>query len=143
MTHRFGVFFLVGGTRPNFLDIRFQDVSGLQAAIQTKPDPSAASSLCKKMIPTGIDFADLELKRGLVVGSPLVWQIQSTFNDFKFMRSDVLITVYSEMAIPMVAYILMEAYPIAWQINPLSARSEDILIENLKLSYTRMRIVGV
>jgi phage tail-like protein len=143
MTHRFGVYFFAAGTVLNSLDIRFQEVSGLQAAITTRPDTSATSGLCKKLIPTGIDYGDLELRRGMVIGSPLAQQIQATFNDFKFIRSDVLLTIFSETATPTSAFLFAEAYPIAWEINSLSAKTEDILIENLKLTYTRVRSVSL
>ena len=63
MTHRFMVSFLARGMIPNPLDIRFQDVAGLEAKITTRPDPTAAASLSKRLIPTGIDYTDLELKR--------------------------------------------------------------------------------
>jgi len=143
MTHRFGVFFFASGTIGNPVDIRFQEVSGLQATITTKPDLSAAARLSKRLIPTGIEYGDLELRRGMVVGSPLTKQIQATFNDFRFIRSDVLITIYSEQAVPTSAYLFSEAFPISWQVNSLSAKSEDLLIESLKLSYTRMRTVSL
>jgi len=141
MTHRFGVFFFAAGTELNQLDIRFQEVSGLQATISTRPDTSTISRLSKKLIPTGIDYGDLELQRGLVIGSPLAKQVQSTFNDFKFIRSDVLLTIFAEDAEPTTAFLFAEAYPIAWQINSLNANSEEILIESLKLTYTHVRTV--
>ncbi|MEB3319126.1 MAG: phage tail protein [Cyanobacteriota bacterium] len=143
MAHRFGVYFFAAGTVQNPLDIRFQEVSGLQAAITTRPDTSAASRLCRKLIPTGIDYSDLELRRGLVIGSPLAQQIQATFNDFKFIRSDVLLTIFSENALPTQAFLFAEAYPIAWEINSLSAKTEEILIESMKLTYTRVRTVSL
>jgi phage tail-like protein len=141
MTHRFGVFFLANGITPNPLDIRFQDVSGLQATIRTRPDSTAAASLSKKLIPNGIDYDALELKRGLVLGSLLQRQIQAAFNDFKFVRSDVLLTILSEAGLPTTAFLFAEAFPISWQLSSLNAKSEDFLIETLKLSYSRMRTV--
>lgn len=143
MTHRFGVFFFACGTIPNPLDIRFQEVSGLQATIKTKPDLSAPASLSKRLIPTGIDYGDLELRRGVVVGSVLAQQINATFNDFKFIRSDVLITIFSEQAVPTSAFLFSEAYPISWQIGGLNAKSEEVLIETMKLSYSHMRTVSL
>ncbi|MEB3362419.1 MAG: phage tail protein [Synechococcaceae cyanobacterium] len=139
MTHRFGVFFFARGVIPNPLDIRFQEVTGLQASISTRDDPTAASSLYQRKIPNGITYVDLELKRGMVLGSPLRLQVQKAFNDFTFTRSDVLLTIYSETGLPITAFLFSEAIPISWQISNLDAKSEDFLIETLKLSYTRMR----
>jgi phage tail-like protein len=143
MTHRFMVSFLTRGTTPNPLDIRFQEVTGLQATISTRPDPSASAFLSKRLIPTGIDFADLELKRGVMIGSPLSHEIQTTLNEFRFVRSDVLVTVLSEQAVPTSAFLFVEAYPISWQIASLSAERENVLIETMKLTYTRMRTLSL
>jgi phage tail-like protein len=141
MTHRFGVFFFARGVIPNPLDIRFQEVSGLQASINTRDDPTAASSLIQKKIPSGISYVDLELKRGMVLGSPLRQQVQTAFNDFAFTRSDVLLTIYTETAVPTSAFLFSEAFPISWQLSTLDAKSEEFLIETLKLTYTRMRLL--
>jgi phage tail-like protein len=141
MTHRFGVFFFVAGSVPNPLDIRFQEVSGLRTAITTRPDTTAASRLCRKVIPTGMDHGDLDLRRGLVVGSPLGLQVQAAFNDFKFLRSDVLLTIFSEQAVPTAAFLFLEAYPIAWELDSLNATTEEVLIERLTLTYTNVRTV--
>jgi phage tail-like protein len=143
MSHRFGVFFFAAGIQSNPLDIRFQEVSGLQAAIETTPDTSAAASLCRKVIPTGINYGDLELKRGLVLGSPLAKQINNIFNDFKFARSDVLVTIYPEAGEPTHAFLFSEAYPIAWELNSLRAQAEELLIETMRLTYTRVRTVSL
>lgn len=143
MTHRFGVFFFVAGSVLNPLDIRFQEVSGLQASITTREDTSAAAQLCRKVIPMGLTYGNLVLKRGLVIGSMLSQQVQAAFNDFKLLRSDVLVTVYSELGVPTAAFLFAEAFPIAWEIASLNATTEDILIESLTLTYTRMRTVSL
>lgn len=143
MTHRFGVYFYAAGTKLNSLDIRFQEVSGLKASITTKQDTSVVSRLYRKLIPTGVEYGDLELRRGMVIGSKLGKQIQATFNDFTFHRSDVLLTIYSEQAEPMISYLFAEVYPIAWEVNSLNANTEDVLIENLRLTYSRVRVMSL
>jgi phage tail-like protein len=143
MTHRFGVFFFVAGSVLNPLDIRFQEVSGLQAAITTQPDNSAAAQMFHKVIPMGVKYGDLVLKRGVMLLSPLTQQVQLAFNDFKLLRSNVLVTIYSEIGVPTAAFLFAEAYPIAWEINSLNASKEEILIESLTLTYTRMRSVSL
>ena len=143
MNHRFGVYFLARGTTPNPLDIRFQEVSGLEASVKTRDDTSAASSLAQKKIPRGISYVDLELKRGMVMGSLLRQQIQTVFNDFVFTRSDILLTIYSEFGVPTTTFFFHEAFPVSWQISSLDATSEEFLIETLKLTYTRMRLLSL
>jgi phage tail-like protein len=139
MTHRFGVFFLVAGKFPNPLDIRFQEVSGLEAKITTRADVSASATLSHRLTPIGVEYGDLELQRGMVLGSSLMHQVINTFNNFKFTRSDVLLTIFSEIGIPTIAYLFNEAYPINWKVGKLNANTEDILIESLTLTYARVR----
>lgn len=141
MTHRFGVFFFAAGIIPNPLDIRFQEASGLGATISTKPDPTSVSSISKRVIPTGIEYAKLELKRGVVIGSPLSMQIKEVLNEFKFFRSDVLVTVFSELGIPTLAWKFCEAFPVGWQLASLNAKGEEVLIESLSLTYAGMRLI--
>jgi phage tail-like protein len=143
MTHRFGVFFFAAGWGLNPLDIRFQEVSGLQAAISTRADESAAAQMFRKVIPTGIEYGDLVLKRGMVLGSPLAQQVQLAFNDFKLYRSDVLVTIFSEMAVPTGAFVFAEAYPIAWELGGLNASGQEVLVESLTLTYTRARTLSL
>jgi phage tail-like protein len=142
LNHRFGVYFYLAGTRLNSMDIRFQRVSGLQARISTKEDSSIASKLCRKLIPTGIEYGELELYRGLVANSKLAKEVEEAFNEFRFNRYDVLVTVYSEFAEPISSFIFSEAYPIAWELDTLDAQSDpvgSVLIEKLSLTYTRAR----
>lgn len=141
MTHRFAVYFFAGGMIPNPLDIRFQEVSGMGATITTRPDLGSGNAISKKLTPTGIDYSDLVLNRGIVIGSPLSIQIQQVLNDFNFNRSDVMVTTFSEVGVPVSAWMFSEAFPVAWQIGSLNAQGENVLIETLKLTYSRMRLV--
>ena len=141
MTHRFGVYFFAAGILPNPLDIRFQEVSGMGATISTEPDPTSVSTIFKSVTPTGIDHTNLELKRGVVIGSPLSLQIQQVLNEFKFFRSDVMVTVFSELGIPTMAWKFCEAFPVAWQLASLNAKGEEVLIESLSLTYASMRLI--
>jgi hypothetical protein len=50
-----------------------------------------------------------------------------------------LLTIFSEAGIPTTAFLFTEAYPISWEIGTLSAKSEEIMIESLKLTYSRVR----
>ena len=143
MTHRFGVLFLVTGKFPNPVDIRFQEVSGLEAKIATRADVSASATLCHRLTPIGVEYGDLELQRGMVLGSSLMQQVLDTFNNFKFTRSDVLLTIFSETGVPTTAYVFSEAYPIGWRVGKLNAVTEDILIESLTLTYARVRTFSI
>ena len=129
MTHRFGVTFLLAGLIPNPLDIRFTEISGLGAKITTTNDPCSAPTLSASKIPTGIEYNELTLRRGLVMLSPVSKQVETIFRSFKFFRSDVLITVFSELGVPTGAWMFNEAFPVEWQLADLNAMEESVLVE--------------
>ena len=139
MTHRFSVTFLHAGVLPNLIDIRFQEVLGVAAKVLTKENPSLSPSLSSSKIPIGIEYGDLVLRRGVVIGSVLSQQVAEVFRTFRFFRSDILVTVLSESAIPIGAWMFSEAYPVEWQLGDLNAMEEKVLIESLSLTYSKLR----
>ena len=143
MTHRFGVVFFRYGLIPNPMDIRFQSVSGIGSTIRKEDDPTSSNSIVRKVMPTGIEHKELVLKRGLVMGSSLSYNFQTTMNTFKFTRSDVMVTIFSEIGIPSGAWMFTEAFAVGWELDDLSAQGESVLIETMTLAYTNVRYMGL
>src|SRR5262245_51040378 len=83
-----GMLFLAGGVLPNPLDIRFQKVSGLSATVETKSIEEGGQNLYKQKVPTGINYNNLTLERGMVVGSPLNLEFNAVMSTFKFLTSN-------------------------------------------------------
>src|SRR5262245_48476513 len=81
--YRFGVFFFVLGVIPNPLDIRFQKVRGLTATVKTTPQPEGGQNLYVQQLPSGIEYGNLVLERGMVVGSPLNIEFNIAMTMFK------------------------------------------------------------
>lgn len=138
LAHRFGVFFFANGVTPNPLDIRFQRVSGLSTRVETEPRRTGGRNTITTLQPKRLVYENLVLERGFVVGSPLNLQLDGVINEFKFVRSDVLVTLFSEDAIPISAWRFMEAFPVRWATADLNAQDDRILIDTLELSFTRM-----
>ena len=141
LSHRFGVFFFIAGVIPNPLDIRFQRVSGLSTRVETEPMNNGGKNLITKRLPKRLAYDNLVLERGFVVGSPLNLQLNDVMNEFKFFRSDVLVTLFNEDAIPISAWMFKEAFPVRWATADLNAQEDRILIDTLELSFTRMLTV--
>jgi phage tail-like protein len=138
LSHRFGVFFFAAGVIPNPLDIRFQRVSGLTTRVETEPLQTGGRNTSRKLIPRRLAYENLVLERGFVVGSPLKLQLSTMINEFKFLRSDVLVTLFSEEAIPLGAWLAMEAYPVRWSTADLNAQEDRVLIDTMELTFTRL-----
>jgi phage tail-like protein len=141
LSHRFGVFFFATGVVPNPVDIRFQKVSGLNAEVSTDTINEGGQNLYTHRIPTKINYNNLVLERGIVTGSPLHIEFNTTFSFFKFAPSNVMITLFSENSIPIAGWFFMKAYPVKWSIAEFDANANAVVIETMELAYTRFQIV--
>jgi len=140
---RFGVLFFAGGVIPNPLDILFQKVSGLSSTINTTTVEEGGQNLYSHRLPGRIQYDNLVLERGLVVGSPLVIEFNVAMSLFKFSPSNVLVTLLDDAGIPIAAWLFMNAYPVKWSVSPLDATSNTVVIETLELAYQRMQVIRV
>jgi phage tail-like protein len=140
---RFGVLFFAGGVIPNPLDILFQKVSGLSSTINTTTVEEGGQNLYSHRLPGRIQYDNLVLERGLVVGSPLVIEFNVAMSLFKFAPSNVLVTLLDDAGIPISAWLFMNAYPVKWSVSPLDATSNTVVIETLELAYQRMQVIRV
>jgi len=139
---RFGVLFLAGGVLPNPLDIRFQKVSGLSAEVETESVNEGGQNLYTQRLPKGIKYSNLVLERGMVVGSPLNLEFNATMSLFKFVTSNVLVTLLSEDKTPLAAWLFLKAYPVKWSTSDLAAEPA-LVIDTMELAYTRMQVMRV
>ncbi len=140
---RFGVFFFAGGVIPNPLDIVFQKVSGLSSTINTTTVQEGGQNLYSHRLPERIQYDNLVLERGLVVGSPLVIEFNVAMSLFKFTPSNVLVTLLDDAGIPISAWLCMKAYPVKWRVSDLDATANTVVIETLELAYQRMQVIRV
>lgn len=143
LSHRFAVFFLIGGVVPNPLDIRFQRVSGLSARVDTQTLGEGGQNLYTHKLPTKVAYDNLTLERGFVVGSLLNVEFNATMSLFKFAPSNVMVTLLDETGIPLAAWMFIKAYPVRWATADLNATDERVLIDTLELAYTRMQALRI
>ena len=140
---RFGVFFFAGGVIPNPLDIRFQKVSGLSAEVKTTPLAEGGQNLYTHRLPDRIDYGNLILERGMVVGSPLNIEFNVAMSLFKFAASNVMVTLFAEDKTPLAAWLFMKAYPVKWSTSDLNAAEKEVVIDTMELAYTRMQLMRI
>lgn len=140
---RFGVFFFAGGVIPNPLDIRFQKVSGLSAEVTTEDVVEGGQNLYTQRLPKRINYTNLILERGMVVGSPLNIEFNTTLSLFKFAPSNVMVTLFSEDKIPLGAWLFIKAFPVKWSTSDLNAEDEGLVIDTMELAYSRMQILRI
>ena len=106
---RFGVFFFAGGLVPNPLDIRFQKVSGLSAEVKLDPPfGEGGQNVYSHRLPSRVEYGNLTLERGMVIGSPLNIEFNMTMSLFEFNPSNVMVTLFSEESAPLAACFCAE-----------------------------------
>ncbi len=54
-----------------------------------------------------------------------------------------MVIIYSETGIPTGAWIFYEAYPVSWTMDTLDATNENVLIDNLELTYSHMKMMRI
>lgn len=141
--YRFIVVFYPGGELINPIDIRFQKVGGLSATVQTKDFPEGGQNLYTQKFPTGVSYDNLVLERGMVVGSLLASEFETTMSQFEFSPSNVLVTLMNELAIPMAAWLFLKAYPVKWATADLDATQKNVAIETMELTFSQMQIMRI
>jgi phage tail-like protein len=140
---RFAVLFMVGGVLPNPLDLRFSKVSGLSMKVETESVSEGGQNLYTQQLPKGVSHGNLVLERGMVVGSPLNLEFNASLSTFKFVTSNVLVTLLSEDGLPMAAWLLMKAWPVSWSTSDLDASTPGLVIDTMELAYARMQVLRV
>jgi phage tail-like protein len=140
---RFAVFFFAAGVVPNPLDIRFAKASGLSATIKTSAVNEGGQNLYTHRLPDRVEYGNLVLERGYLVGSPLHIEFNAAMTAFKFVPSNVIVTLLNDDKIPLGAWMFMKAYPVRWATSDLDANEEKLVIDTLELAYTRMQIMRI
>ena len=143
LSHRFGVFFFAGGVIPNPIDIRFQKVSGLSAEVSLSEINEGGQNLYRHRIPEKINYSNLVLERGMVIGSPLNIEFNVALSLFKFAPSNIMVTLFNEKSIPLAGWFFTKAYPVKWSVSDFDAEANGVVIDTMELAYTRFQIIRV
>lgn len=140
---RFGVYFFAGGVVPNPLDIRFQKVRGLTATVKTTPLAEGGQNLYTQQLPDKVEYGNLTLERGMVLGSPLNIEFNAAMTLFQFAPSNVMVTLFDDAKVPITAWFFTGAYPVKWSTSDLDATQKSQLVDTLELAYGRMQILRI
>lgn len=120
-------------------DVRFQSVSGLSATIETEDIREGGENRFKHKLPTGMNYEQLELKRGLVTDSALVRWCRDAVELFTFAPKNVHISLLDETHKPIVSWQVLNAFPVRWSISEFDAKQSAVVVETLQLQYSYFR----
>jgi len=121
---------MTGGSESNF-----QEVSGLNFKFGVKEVPEGGENRFVHKFPVPAKYENLVLKRGMLIGSPLITWAQTSIGQFTFKPVTVVISLMDEKSTPIASWKLINAYPVGIKISDFKGQENAIVVESLELSF--------
>lgn len=146
----FGVAFIgaTAGALLSNLDASFQEVSGIQADMEVDTIIEGGENRFAYRLPRSVKYPNLVMKRGVVtMASTLASWVEDTLGSglaTPVEPRDLLVSLLNKDSIPLISWNIVAAYPVKWQLAPLAAMDNSVLVETLELAYNYFnRIPGI
>jgi phage tail-like protein len=129
------VFRGISGVAATGVDTQFQEVSGFNQELGVEELVEGGENRFSHRLPNRGKFANLVLKRGVMVNSQLVTWLQDAIDNFIFNPATVEVTLLNEEGKPLVKWEFLKAWPVKWSTSDLKSTENAIVVETLELSY--------
>ena len=116
-------------------DVRFTEVSGLSVEMKTEEVPEGGENRFAQKYPGGVRYAEVILKRGLLIRSDLTDWIEQCINNFNIQPKEMFIKLLNENHEPLITWHLINAYPTKWSVSDFNSSSNAVVVESLQLYY--------
>lgn len=113
----------------------FESVSGLDVKIETETIQEGGENQFSRKLPKALQYTNLTLKRGLLVGSPFMSWINKAVQNFTFEPKMVNVMLMNEKGDPLVTWAFHNAYPVSVKVSDLNSTENKYAIETLELAY--------
>jgi phage tail-like protein len=113
----------------------FQEVSGINVKIAPKDVEEGGENRFIHRFPTAPKYENLILKRGMLIGSPLITWARSSFEQFTFSPKIVNLNLLDEQGSPLSTWRFVNSYPVSLKISDLKAQENAIVVETLELCF--------
>jgi phage tail-like protein len=121
-------------------DHQFQSVSGLTVDLDTEEIAEGGENRFKHKIPIRTKYANLTLKRGLLVDSGVINWCRKALEDFEFEPINLVVNLLNEEHKPLLSWNIVHAYPVKWDVGEFNAEENKLVIESLELSYNYFKV---
>lgn len=122
-------------------DHQFQSVSGLTVDLDTEEIAEGGENRFKHKIPVRTKYANLTLKRGLLVDSGVINWCRKALEDFEFEPINLTVKLLNEEHEPLLSWSIVHAYPVKWDIGEFNAEENKLVIESMELSYNYFKVI--
>jgi len=121
----------------------FTSVSGLESTLQTEEVKIGGMNNASLCIPSGVKYSPLVLNRGMMLKDSVFatwyWNYVNSPTG-KVEKRNLLVFLLDNDSLPILIWFVMDAFPISWKVGQLDAKSNDILIEEMQLSYMKFEV---
>lgn len=128
------------GLLPAGNDVRFTEVSGLSAEMGAEEVVEGGENRFIQKYPLHAKYAELVLKRGLLLNSEVVNWIRECIEDFNIQPKNIDINLLNEEHQPLLTWHVVNAYPTKWAVSDFNASNNAVLIESIQLFYQYFRL---
>ncbi len=113
----------------------FENVSGLDVKIETETIQEGGENQFSRKLPKAVQYSNLVLKRGLLLGSPFMTWINKAIQNFTFEPKMVNVMLMNAKGDPLVNWAFHNAYPVSVKVSDLNSTENKYAIETLELAY--------
>ncbi|MEI7748874.1 MAG: phage tail protein, partial [Chlorobiaceae bacterium] len=86
-------------------------------------------------LPVRTKYADLVLKRGMLVDSSVIKWFLDAFNNRIFKPATITVNLMNEKSEPLKSWNVVDAIPKKWLVSDLNATDNSIVVETMELAY--------
>ncbi|AUD04890.1 phage tail protein [Spirosoma pollinicola] len=129
----FSVIFELFPQFPN--DIRFQEVSGLSAEVETESFSEGGENRLVHQLPVRTKYNDLTLKRGKFLGSGILHWCRKAIEKQEYSPTNLMISLLDENHLPIYNWYVVHALPKRLEIGAFNAERNEVVIETMVLQY--------
>ncbi len=116
-------------------DVRFQSVSGLSVEYDYESYKEGGENRFEHKLPVRTKYADLVLKRGMLVDSSVIKWFLDAFNNRIFKPATITVNLMNEKSEPLKSWNVVDAIPKKWLVSDLNATENGIVVETMELAY--------
>lgn len=116
-------------------DTRFAEAGGLSVEVNTEEMAEGGENRFAQRYPLRAKYADLVLKRGLLVRSGIFDWVRDCLDGDQVQPKNIDVTLLNEAHEPLMTWHVVNAFPIKWGISDFNATSNTVVIETLQFAY--------
>ena len=113
----------------------FQEVSGISVKIDPNTVEEGGENRFIHRYSTPPKYENLILKRGILLGSPIIKWVSNSIESFSSIPKIVNINLLDNKGLPIASWRFINAYPVAMKISELKANENTQVVETLELCY--------